>query len=675
MDFDAIIVGSGFGGTVAATTLVNAGKKVLVIERGGWWVSPVGLSRPPKQPTMRQWLETVRKNDLHSQNRTRTENLVNFWPRPDHLRGLFDVVASIRTRWNPDGLYSYHRFDQAHIPTANGVGGGSLIYSNVTIQPKPAALHRIGLHLGQEEYDAARAWMVQNRGPTNPIVTKTPPLPPGIRQQLGLDLANLPPAYEYLYLDKSLALKTAAQQAEQELGIGLPWAPLDLSIIDYDPDRTTTGPDGTQTPASEANKAHTYCQRHGRCLFGCLPQARHTLNKTLWGKLLTNPQLAHLIELRELAEAFLVRAVDGGYEVAYRDRLAGGREVRVRASKLFLAAGVLGTTELLLRCADAGSLSLSRHVGHNFSTNGDFGGFAVGTQMKVHSTQGPINTCHLDVELADGSNVTIEDSGLPAVVAEFAAYGLHILQLYLKEGRWWRKWWFKLRLRLFWHVGRPLHLRNPRLPHLLPRPTRMRRRALTSMKQTATETPVPATEQPGVTPPPVAIPWPSPDIIPDTSDPARYQTEAEMVEDIFFFNSMGQDEANGTFRLKDGKLDLTWGAPVSHQKVYEDIERIQEALAKAMGGTYLPMPFWDGFTKNKLIITHPLGGCRIGRTRDEGVVDEYGRVFDGAASSSTSTLPGLYIVDGSVIPGPLAVNPTFTITAQAIKAMNKALNE
>jgi len=678
MDFDAIIVGSGFGGTVAATTLVNAGKKVLVIERGAWWVSPVGLSRPPKQPTMRQWWETVRKNDLHGQHRTHTDNLVNFWPRPDHFRGLFDVVASIRTRWNPDGLYSYRRFDQAHIPTANGVGGGSLIYSNVTIQPKPAALHKIGLNLGQAEYDAARAWMEQNRGPTNPIVTKSPPLPPDLRKQLGLDLADLPPAYEYLYLDKSLALKTAARQAEQELGLTLPWAPLDLSIIDYDPERTTTAPDGTQTPASEADKAHTYCQRQGRCLFGCLPQARHTLNKTLWGKLLTNPQLAHLIELRELAEVFLARAVDGGYEVAYRDRLAGGREVRVRAPKLFLAAGVLGTTELLLRCADAGSLQVSGHVGQGFSTNGDFGGFAVGTQMKVHSTQGPINTCHLDVELPDGSNVTIEDSGLPALVAEFAAYGLHILQLYLEEGRWWRKWWFKLRLRLFWHVGRPLHLRSPRLPHFLPRPARARRRAQTSMKQTAAEAPVPTAAQPTApagAQPPGAFPWPSPDFIPDTTDPARYQTETEMVEDIFFFNSMGQDEANGTFRLKDGELDLTWDAPVSGQKVYEDIERIQKALAKAMGGNYLPMPFWDGFTKKKLIIPHPLGGCRIGRTRDRGVVDEHGRVFDGVAPDPAATLPGLYIVDGSVIPGPLAVNPTLTITAQALKTMTAALRD
>jgi hypothetical protein len=47
-----------------------------------------------------------------------------------------------------------------------------------------------------------------------------------------------------------------------------------------------------------------------------------------------------------------------------------------------------------------------------------------------------------------------------------------------------------------------------------------------------------------------------------------------------------------------------------------------------MGGEYLPMPFWGGFTKKKLVIPHPLGGCRIAPTCDEGAVDQYGRVFD-----------------------------------------------
>jgi len=626
---------------------------------------------------MRRWLETVRTPELHRQGRTKTKHLLNFWPRPDHFRGLLDLVASIRTRSNPDGLYSYHRFDEAHIPTANGVGGGSLIYSNVTIEPNPAALNRIGLNLGEADYQKARLWMQHFRGPTNQIVTKSPPDP-----ELALNYASLDSPHEYLYLDKSLALKTAAPQAEQELGLKLPWQPLDLSIIDYDPTRTTTGPDGTQTPASEADKAHTYCQRQGRCLFGCLPQARHTLNKTLWAKVLTDPQFSNLIELRELAEVFSVGAVEGGYEVAYRDRMADGREQRVRAPKVFLAAGTLGTTELLLRCIEAGSLPLSKMVGRGFSSNGDFGGFAVGTQMKVHSTQGPINTCHLDVELPDGTRVTIEDSGLPAIVAELARSALHVLQLYLEENRGWRKRWFKLRMRLFWHVGRRLHLRSPRLPHFLPRPVRARRLARTSMAQPGSDPRSPAasaassiTRAP--TSPPVAgtFPWASPDWIPETTDPARYQTETEMVEDVFFFNSMGMDEANGTFRLKNGKLDLSWDEPVSSQKVFGDAEKIQRSLAKWMGGTYLPMPFWDGFTKKKVVVPHPLGGCRIGRDRDTGVVDEHGRVFDGDASDRTAVLPGLYIVDGSVIPGALAVNPTLTITAQALKAMEKALQE
>jgi hypothetical protein len=72
MDFDAIVIGSGFGGTVATTQLVGAGKKVLVIERGAWWVSPIGLSRPPVTPsgmTMRKWLETKRKDYLRAQGR------------------------------------------------------------------------------------------------------------------------------------------------------------------------------------------------------------------------------------------------------------------------------------------------------------------------------------------------------------------------------------------------------------------------------------------------------------------------------------------------------------------------------------------------------------------------------------------------------------------------------
>ncbi len=268
-------------------------------------------------------------------------------------------------------------------------------------------------------------------------------------------------------------------------------------------------------------------------------------------------------------------------------------------------------------------------------------------------------------------------------MAELASHALHILKLYRDETGRWRRWWFKFRMRFFWHVGRPLHLKvSPRLPHFLPRPVRARKRARPSIDQFP-----PRNGQVGQ-PAPAAggaqEQTPSLDVIPKTTDPLRYETEAEMVENIFFFNTMGQDAANGVFRLKRGffdwlfrrpaHIDLTWDEPVESQEVFDRIDKIQAALAKEMGGEYLPMPFWGGLTKKKkLVIPHPLGGCRIARTRDEGVVDAHGRVFDGAASDPTATLPGLYIVDGSVVPGALAVNPTLTITAQALKTMDAAL--
>jgi len=73
------------------------------------------------------------------------------------------------------------------------------------------------------------------------------------------------------------------------------------------------------------------------------------------------------------------------------------------------------------------------------------------------------------------------------------------------------------------------------------------------------------------------------------------------------------------------------------------------------------------------MITHPLGGCTIGPDRTRGAIDEYGRVFDPGGAHPADTHQGLFVVDGSAIPGALAVNPTLTITAQALKAIGHAL--
>jgi choline dehydrogenase-like flavoprotein len=81
-----------------------------------------------------------------------------------------------------------------------------------------------------------------------------------------------------------------------------------------------------------------------------------------------------------------------------------------------------------------------------------------------------------------------------------------------------------------------------------------------------------------------------------------------------------------------------------------------------------------GLGEHKLSVTHPLGGCRIGATSEDGVVDAHGRVYDGSLpAGSTEVHPGLFIVDASVFPGAVVAHPTLTIMAQALKTMDRAL--
>jgi len=53
---------------------------------------------------------------------------------------------------------------------------------------------------------------------------------------------------------------------------------------------------------------------------------------------------------------------------------------------------------------------------------------------------------------------------------------------------------------------------------------------------------------------------------------------------------------------------------------------------------------------------HPLGGCLLGKA-----TDNHGRLHE---------YPGLYVVDGSLVPGNVGVNPFVTITALAERNMD-----
>jgi cholesterol oxidase len=88
-------------------------------------------------------------------------------------------------------------------------------------------------------------------------------------------------------------------------------------------------------------------------------------------------------------------------------------------------------------------------------------------------------------------------------------------------------------------------------------------------------------------------------------------------------------------------------------------QRLAQKMAERMKGTAQ-----SGIVEvlaNVSTTAHFMGGCPIGSTPETGVVDMQGRVFN---------YPGLFVVDGSTIPGNLGVNPSLTITAMAEHAMS-----
>ncbi len=96
--WDAIVVGSGFGGSISALRIAQAGKSVLVLERGKRY----RLGEFPRNPA-----------DADS-----------LFFRP-------------HKRPTARGLYEFRSFSGIAAVVASGVGGGSLVYANIHIRPDP----------------------------------------------------------------------------------------------------------------------------------------------------------------------------------------------------------------------------------------------------------------------------------------------------------------------------------------------------------------------------------------------------------------------------------------------------------------------------------------------------------------------------------------------------------
>jgi cholesterol oxidase len=123
---------------------------------------------------------------------------------------------------------------------------------------------------------------------------------------------------------------------------------------------------------------------------------------------------------------------------------------------------------------------------------------------------------------------------------------------------------------------------------------------------------------------------------------------------------MGRDVPDGRMYLRRGRLDVDWKRAKS-DAYFERLRTTSRAVAHSLGARFADNPIW--FLK-RVITVHPLGGAPMGRQSGEGVVDAYGNVFG---------YPGLHIADGSVMPGPVGPNPSFTIAALADRFADRML--
>ncbi|MFH1419679.1 MAG: FAD-dependent oxidoreductase, partial [Planctomycetota bacterium] len=323
VDCDLAIVGSGFGGAVCALRAAEAGLRVILLERGNRMT-----------PEAFEELAAGRMPTFHS-------------------------------RKGP-GLIDLHRRSRLLAACASAVGGGSQIYTAVTL-PAP-----------REVFE--RDWPA------------------------GLDREALQPYYDRVaeviapsHVPVTLSRTAALETLGRRIGATVTRLPL---AMDW-PDDVTHLLAAPLTGGLHEEMAVWF--RGGRAA------RKRTLAQTYL------PRAEALgVDVRPLHEVETVSPREaGGYRVACRFLRNGNwGECLIRTPRVVLAAGTLSTVWLLLHCRDSlGTLpNLSDTLGTRFFTNGDSGGLLVGPNPEPTPDSGPPVTAWVD--LWDRHRLYLMETGL-----------------------------------------------------------------------------------------------------------------------------------------------------------------------------------------------------------------------------------------------------------------------
>ena len=667
--YEAVVIGSGFGGTIAALTLSNKYEKednnkeeklrrrVCVLERGQWWVShemPYGANGTiDNSQTLRGYLI---KNDMP----------YGKWAYPDDTKGLLNLFGNSKQINNLKGIYDYTGMRNVNIITASGVGGGSLVYNNVIAEPdesvyKDWVTQNDGKPpLSSEYFEMANKFIGINSITTTAAIGKFK-LP---QAQVFQNAAKSNTVNKNLVNRESLDAKLSITDIPETEVLFSKEGPLEL---DKEIEEMTSEElkETLHEVKNKYKKETNVCQRHGRCVLGCIAESRHTLSDQLYSKIKDGAPL----DIHPLCEVLDIGEITGEQDYKYYVKFVDYRDIidlkdlprseltdeekkkiakTIKTKKVILAAGSLGSTEILFKCKNSQSLQLSDMLGKKFSTNGDLLGVINPTKENVDATRGPITTSIARFKNPDTGAIPfcIEDEGIPKMFAELLATIFDRMSSQKGDGL--------LPTENFSDHFREIVFRyidiNDRqvMDQLL---RLIEGIDLSSLFNLST----------------------------GLSDLIGFITKGtesaeERVSNILMLGAMGRDNSDArlVFDNNNGRLDLENDYPLN-QQVFEDIIETMKLFAKEIGKNgekSLMIPFWDQTRKTQFVV-HPLGGCPMGKSAAEGVVDSMGRVFKG----NSGVYDGLYVVDGSILPSSLGVNPSLTIAALAFRIAENALAE
>lgn len=305
--FDAVIVGTGFGGAVCGARLAARGLRTLLLERGPWW-GPAGEGRDPEErrPFPRGFTGAVKF-------------LRNV--RVARGRRSRDLVV------NAGGLFEVHLFDALTVVTGSGVGGGSLVYTSILQEPEDAFFAAFPPEITAAEM---RPYYERVRSMLRPSPTPHPS-------------------------PKSAAFDRAAAEA------GHTARRPELAVAFGD------SPDRPSTIINAAGLAQQTCSHCGECIVGCPKRAKTTLDLTYLPVALRHgAELRALCEVQAIEAGrgeYRVHYLDRRRR---REHVVSAPRVVLSAGTLNTTRLLFRA-----RDRDRTLPNVSRLLGERFSTNGD----------------------------------------------------------------------------------------------------------------------------------------------------------------------------------------------------------------------------------------------------------------------------------------------------------------